>query len=105
MFHDYDEKSKTLYCHALQKAKQVASILKNRYCAERVILFGSLLYSEKFNAHSVIDLAVSGVPDHKFYKAVGAITLDAAPYELDLVDLDDCKRVAKTGNEAEGMEI
>ena len=93
------------YNLAWQKAIQAAEILKKSYMAEKVLLFGSLLHKEEFDFNSDIDLAVSGIPDNQFYHAAGTIMQITTPFEVDLVDVNDCRKSIKEMIESEGMEL
>lgn len=93
------------YNQAWIKARQAAEILKKCYLAEKVILFGSLLHKTSFDFTSDIDLAVSGIPDSRFYKAVGTIMQVVTPFEIDLVDINDCRESIKKTIESEGVAL
>ena len=94
------------YDLAWEEAKKVGSVLKSDFNAERTILFGSLTDPNRFNKNSDIDLAVSGIPDERFYAAVGAITGIVRNFKIDIVDLNDCKDYLKKAiAEKEGIEI
>lgn len=77
---------------ALQTAGQCIDLLKNRFGAKRVILFGSLAGQGVWHEQSDIDLAVEGLPSSEFFKAYSAC-LDLMPpelgWDLDLVPLED----------------
>jgi predicted nucleotidyltransferase len=74
---------------ALQSAEACIALLKNRFGARRVILFGSLAGQGVWHSHSDIDLAVEGVDPADFFKAYAACA-DLLPrgLELDLVPLE-----------------
>ncbi len=93
------------YEQAWEKAKKASAFLKKYYFAERVILFGSLLDKESFDSLSDIDLGVSGVPDNKFFEAVGKIMEIVSPFEVDLVDINDCRESIKKSILREGVVI
>ena len=57
---------------ALTLANQAANRLKKEFGATQVILFGSLL-TETFHETSDIDLAVIGLPEEKYFQAVGRL--------------------------------
>jgi predicted nucleotidyltransferase len=72
-------------------AKSCARTLVERFGASRVYLFGSLAAdsSRPFGPRSDLDLAVEGLPDARYFEAVGAlaeITADVVP--IDLVPLE-----------------
>ena len=58
---------------ALVGAQEAAALLKATYGVERVICFGSLARTEAFSHHSDIDLAVWGLEDQVFYRAVAQL--------------------------------
>lgn len=90
---------------AVQMAKLASEMLKKKFHAKKVLLFGSVLYKEYFGMHSDIDLAVSGIPDESFYKAVGETLTLVSPFEVDIVDIDDCRESIKKVILNEGVQI
>lgn len=93
------------YEAALEVAKKAAVILKHSFNAERVIVFGSLTNQSAFTRWSDIDLAVYGVPDDRFYAAVGAITALTSDFKIDLVDISSCNISLNKAIEVEGIEL
>jgi len=75
---------------ALKVAEACARLLKERFGARRVILFGSLAGQTAWHDQSDIDLAVEGLADEDFFPAYSACR-DLLPrgMELDLVPLED----------------
>ena len=100
-----DEQLNQHYQEAWQEAKRAAALLKKNYKAEKVLVFGSLTNRFRFNRWSDIDLAAVGIPDKDFYAAVGALIGIITKFKIDLVDLEDCKRILKNTIEDEGVEI
>ncbi len=74
---------------AWESARRIAMFLRARYGATQFIAFGSLIYPERFDERSDIDLAVTGIPSHAFFGAWAAAGAGCA-FSLDLVDLGDC---------------
>jgi predicted nucleotidyltransferase len=74
---------------ALKAAEACAQLLKERFGAERVILFGSAAGQGIWHDQSDVDLAVEGLAPEKFFAAYAACR-DALPrgLELDLVPLE-----------------
>lgn len=66
-------------------AKRAAQILKTEFSASRVVAFGSLL-SENFHETSDLDLAVWGLPEKGYFKAVARL-LSLSDFEVDLVEV------------------
>lgn len=69
----------------LNLAKQAASVLKEEFGATQVILFGSLL-NTTFHEASDIDLAVAGLPEKRYFQAVGHL-LSLGDFDFDLVEI------------------
>ena len=74
----------------LHQAARAAEFLRKEYRVQDVYLFGSLLEPEWVHTHSDIDLAVTGLPEEYFYKAVGELLDLVEGFEVDVVDLDHC---------------
>lgn len=71
---------------ALIKAKKAAKILKAKYKAEKVVLFGSVLDKDRFYMRSDVDLAVFGLKDELFYTAYAEVMNILSGFEVDLLD-------------------
>lgn len=75
---------------ALAAARQCIDLLKRRFGATRVILFGSLAGQGVWHSDSDIDLAVEGIPPADFFRAYNACDALLPPgLQLDLVPLED----------------
>jgi predicted nucleotidyltransferase len=72
-----------------------------RYGVTRAILFGSSARGDE--SARDIDLAVSGVPDERFYRFYGELIFDLSK-PVDLVDLDEESRFTAVLR-AEGVPI
>jgi uncharacterized protein len=68
------------------KIALAAAALKT-YGAREVYVFGSLAEGT-FTRHSDVDMAVTGLPPEKFFRAMGE-AMDILGKPLDLIDLDD----------------
>jgi predicted nucleotidyltransferase len=93
------------YEKAWREAKKAAKILKEDYGAKEVFVFGSLTDKSRFHINSDIDLAETGIPDEKFYAAVGALIRLVKNFKVDLVDANDCKETLKKAIRKEGIKI
>ncbi len=94
-----------LYEKAWDRARLISAMLKNKYGAKKVIVFGSLTNPDLFDENSDIDIAVEGIEDALFYKAVGDILNAADIFNVDLVDCNDCKKTISDAIMREGIEI
>lgn len=94
-----------LRAKALEVAKQAAGILRDRFGARKVVIFGSLASKEGFTLWSDIDLAAWGIATDDFYLAVAAVTGLSPDFRIDLVDPDDCRDSIRDAIQGNGMEI
>lgn len=90
---------------ALAAAREIAILLKRDFAAQRVILFGSTLSPEYFHLRSDIDLAALGIPAKTFLKAYACATDLAKSFNLDLIDLKDCRQAFREKILTRGMEL
>ncbi|RAK08583.1 putative nucleotidyltransferase [Halanaerobium saccharolyticum] len=90
---------------ALTKAKKAAKVLKEKYKAERVILFGSVLDEDRFYLRSDVDLAVFGLKDELFYKAYAEVMNIISGFEVDLLDYKECRDSFKKEIKEQGVEL
>jgi predicted nucleotidyltransferase len=86
-------------------ARRAAQVLRRRFGASKVIVFGSLAHEEWFSAWSDIDLAAWGIPPDRFYSAVAAITGLSSAFKVDLVDPETCRPTLRAAMEREGIEL
>jgi predicted nucleotidyltransferase len=93
------------YKKAWKLAGEAATLLKERFGARKVVVFGSLTDRSRFKRSSDIDLAAWGIPDEHFYAAVGAVTGLSAEFKVDLVDAMECPERIRRSIESEGIEV
>jgi predicted nucleotidyltransferase len=90
---------------ALKVAKKAATLLRKKFGAKKIVIFGSLTNEDAFSAWSDIDLAAWGIPPNRFYSAVAAITALSPLFNIDLVEPDNCRETIKEAIYREGIEI
>jgi len=90
---------------AYQTARHAATLLRERFGAARIVVFGSLTQKFSFTAWSDIDIAAWGIPDRFFFRAVAAVTGRSADFSLDLVDMTSCRPGLRQRIEEEGVEL
>lgn len=90
---------------AFQTANQAAKILRERFGARKVAVFGSLASNIGFSELSDIDLAVWGVPKDEYYKAVAVVTGLSTRFKIDLVDFESCRKSIKNAILEFGVEL
>ena len=92
---------------AWKVARVAAEILKERFGATRVVVFGSLTRKISFTPWSDVDLAVRGIAPEKYYNAAGSamdIGLEKG-IRVDVVDPGDCGPQFLLDIEQEGIDL
>ena len=76
---------------AWDTAHRIAAALYKDFGATRVAVFGSLAEPKAFSKWSDIDIAVSGIPNDKYFRAVSVASDISGLFKVDLVDFESCK--------------
>jgi uncharacterized protein len=100
-----DDDILTRKTHALDISRKIAQMLKEKYGAEHVVLFGSLAHSAWFTPRSDIDLYTEGIPVREFFKAEAAAQEMSQGFKVDLVDPQDCPQEMILKIKQEGVEL
>ncbi len=74
---------------AWKAARIAAAILRDEFLATDVVVFGSLVQPELFHIRSDIDLAVWGLDEHCYFRAVGRLQGIDPEISVDLILIDD----------------
>ena len=90
---------------ALAVAERAAALLRARFSATRVVIFGSLIHPEGFTLTSDIDLAASGISSDDYFIAVAHLQDLSSEFQIDLVDLERGKPALLAVIEAEGNPL
>jgi len=90
---------------AWNMVKAATNLLKERFGATKVVLFGSLTNRERFSDRSDVDIAVWGIPDDQFFLAVGLVNSLNENFKVDLVDANACRTSLRKSIEDEGIEL
>lgn len=91
---------------AIQKAKAVAKTLKEKYQAEEVILFGSLIWRPDFLwIGSDIDLIVRGLEDERYFEILADISAISYPFHVDLIPFEKAWPSIKKRTLNEGLRL
>jgi predicted nucleotidyltransferase len=88
----------------LDRASRVASLMRERFGAEKIILFGSVATGRVW-AHSDLDLAVLGLPQEQYLEAFWEASELARPFQLDLLLMESASVSLRRRLEQEGVEI
>ncbi len=90
---------------AWNAARAASHILKEKFGAFRVVLFGSLARPSDFTQWSDIDIAAWGIPADKFYRAVADVTGFSKEFDINLTDVDTCPPKLLKAVEKEGIDL
>ena len=86
-------------------ARRAGQLLQAKFGASRVVVFGSLLVPRRFHQHSDVDLAVWGLDEHLYYRAVACL-LDLDPaVSVDLIEAELASPALLTVIEREGVAL
>ncbi len=86
-------------------ARVAARLLKKRFGARRVIVYGSLAHGAWFHRRSDIDLAVEGIKPGKFFRAWAMLDRLDSPFEIDLTDYALAPARLRAVIDQEGIEL
>ena len=78
---------------AWHTAHRVATMLYEDFGATRVAVFGSLAEPESFSKWSDIDIAIWGIPNDKYFRAVSESMNISRLFKIDLIDFENCKEL------------
>ncbi len=90
---------------AWDAARRAATLLKVRFGATRVVVFGSLLHEDCFTLWSDVDLAAWGIRPEDTFRAIGAVVDSDAEIALNLVDIETVRPLLRAAIEREGTEL
>ncbi len=86
-------------------ARQGARLLKEKFGAKRVVLFGSLLDLKRMHQRSDVDLAVWGLDERYYFRAVAGL-LDIDPtFSVDLVEVEHARPHILEAINTTGVEL
>jgi predicted nucleotidyltransferase len=72
----------------LERIREAAVVLKSRFHARRVVLFGSLAHAAWFRPDSDVDLAVEGLSSDDYWRAWRAVEEIIGDRPVDLVEIE-----------------
>ena len=87
------EVDEALLQRAWQTAHRIAAMLYEEFGATQVAVFGSLVEPESFSKWSDIDIAIWGIPNDKYFRAVSEAMNISGLFKVDLVDFENCKEM------------
>lgn len=86
-------------------ARAAAALLRERYHATRVVVFGSLAHSGCFTPWSDVDVAAWGLDPRDTLRALGEVMDLSVDIRVNLVDVATCRPAMLEAIEAGGMAL
>lgn len=87
---------------AYSLALKASKLLKEKFGAKEVFLFGSMVRRSSFTRYSDIDLAVRGISSDKYLTAMDTVMHLSNDFKIDLVDLSFCSPALREVVEKDG---
>jgi predicted nucleotidyltransferase len=91
---------------AIKKARSIAKVLKRKYHAKEVFLFGSLVWRPDFIwTRTDIDLMVKGLKAKNYFETLADVCTIAHPFHVDLIPFENAERSIKKRILREGCRL
>ena len=90
---------------AWEVAREAAVLLQTEFGAERVAAFGSLADRSLFHIRSDVDLAVWGLPEKVYYRAVGRLQALDTAVAVDLIRIEEAPATLQAVIKRDGVEL
>lgn len=88
---------------AWKLARTAASLLKKEFGAAQVAIFGSLVQPKLFHRRSDVDLAVWGLDESEYYRAVSRLLSLDPDISFDLIEVEQASLRLQEKIEREGQ--
>lgn len=89
----------------LARVRQAAAMLKSRFRAQRVVLFGSLAHASWFVRDSDVDLAVEGLSSEDYWEAWRLVEESIGDRPVDMIDIETSGKSLRQAIERYGLEL
>jgi predicted nucleotidyltransferase len=89
----------------LDRVREAAAVLKARYGARRVVLFGSLAHAAWFMPDSDVDLAVEGLAGDDYWRAWRLVEEIIGDRPVDLIEIEMVGESLKRAIQRYGIEL
>ena len=99
------EAVKERFYKAWELVRKISKVLYEKYKVKEVIVFGSLTDISSFNEWSDIDIAIVGIPDNLYFRAIAEITSISEDFDIDIIDVESCKESLKKVIMEKGIRI
>jgi uncharacterized protein len=102
---DAENKRQQRLAQGWEVARKAADLLRNRFAAQRVAAFGSLINPERFHMRSDVDLAAWGLDERDYLRAVAAVTGLDKEISVDLIAVEEAPESLRDLIRAEGSSL
>ena len=89
----------------LTRIRTAAAMLKDRFDARRVVLFGSLAHAAWFMPDSDVDLAVEGLASRDYWRAWQVVEEIIGDRPVDLIEIETVGESLRQAIERHGVEL
>ena len=89
----------------LERIREAAAVLKTRFGARRVVLFGSLAHAAWFTPDSDVDVAVEGLEGNAYWQAWRLLEEMIGVRPVDLVELETAGESLQRAIRRYGVEL
>jgi predicted nucleotidyltransferase len=96
---------KQCQARAWELVRCAADLLKTRFGASRVVVFGSLVRENCFTPWSDVDIAAWGIPPRDIFRAIGALLELDPTIAVNLAPAESCRPALLTAIAQEGVEL
>jgi predicted nucleotidyltransferase len=100
-----EEKIRSLRDRAIERARDVAELLKTRYGVKRVILFGSIPRSHYLHERTDIDLLVEGLSSEDFLRAGAEAWTVSGSFDVDIIPMERAEKAIVKAALRDGIEL
>jgi predicted nucleotidyltransferase len=98
-------KSAVMETRAWEVARRAALLLRDRFGATRVMVFGSLVHTGCFTSCSDVDIAAWGIRPEDTFRAIGMVMALDGNIEVNLVDVRTCSASLLALIDREGKDL
>jgi uncharacterized protein len=100
-----ENKRQQRFEHGWAVARKAADLPRECFAAHRVAVFGSLIHAERFHMRSDVDLAVWGLDEEDYVRAVAAVTGLDREIAVDLIAVEKAPESLRKSIKAEGASL
>ncbi len=90
---------------AIKKARMIATLLKKKYKATKIILFGSLIGNGYLHERTDIDILVEGINSEDILRAGFEACLIAKSFNVDIIPMEKADNCLLRNALSEGIEL